>query len=282
MDHRPKEVIMNVVTTWTPLKEAGTGDLVLLIDFTETGRKEAGFPDLIARLDHVDVSFWHVVPPQVTPDSAEGPAYVRSWLDPILASGRTVRAVLGYCVGAVYAAEIVDSLAEHQDRVPELIVFDPEPTSLANVYFQFGKVFDILSSILTEEDIAATRQAMDRMLLEDGMTIERYSAELYEVFQHIAHNAFLQAGLEIEYAEEMLGVLGAFLSYLTYANQIDPWEAWSRGTAISSATPHNGLNKLRAERGGALVAQELRFDEGHAELFRSDDVVRAVTKLLER
>ncbi|GGL21681.1 hypothetical protein Sme01_74730 [Sphaerisporangium melleum] len=276
---------MNLVTTWMPLSESDSKDLVLCVDFTETGRTEAGFPDLVARMDH-DSAFWHVVPPSVAPGSGvDGGAYVRSWLEPLRGSGRTVRAVMGYCVGAVYAAELVAALAELQDEKPELIVFDPEPTSLENIYFQFGNVFTILSSILTEEDIAGTREVMDRLIRQEDMTVERYASELYAVFREVGHNAFERAGLDQEYGEEMWETFSRFLSFLSYADQLDPWDGWLRATAVSSSTPHNGLNRLRTDdppRRGDIVAHELSFEEDHQELLRSEEVARAVTKLLEK
>jgi len=273
---------MNLVTTWTTLKESDSADLVLCIDFTGTGRAEAGFSTLVDRMDF-DATFWHIVPPGIAPNSGiDGPDYLGSWLTPIMASGRTVKAVMGYCVGAVYAGELAARLAEVQRRAPALIVFDPEPISLENIYFQFGKVFDILSSILTPEDVAVTQEAMDRLLHQEGVTVARYAAQLYDTFSQVAHNAFERAGLDMEYAEEMLGTFSAFLSYMSLADEFDPWDNWLRAVAVSSSTPHNGLNMLRDTAAGALVAEELRFEKAHAELFRSDEIARAVTKVLER
>ncbi|MEO3801068.1 hypothetical protein [Nonomuraea sp. B1E8] len=273
---------MTLVTTWTTLKESGSENLVLCVDFTETGRAEAGFPDLLAKMDY-DGTFWHVSPPAVTPGSGvDGAAYVRSWMEPLKASGRKVHAVMGYCIGAVYAAELVDLLEKEQGEAPRLIVFDPEPTSLENIYFQFGKVFGILSSILNEEDVAETREAMDRPLQQEGVTVEGYAAELYAKFRDVGHRAFERAGLDPEYSEEMWGTFSAFLSFLTYADHLDPWKGWRRATAVSSNNPGNGLNRLRESGRGAVVAEELRFDKGHDVLLTDDEIARAVTKLLER
>ncbi|MGP3963738.1 hypothetical protein ACTWPT_48020 [Nonomuraea sp. 3N208] len=273
---------MTLVTTWTTLNESDSADLVLCVDFTETGRAEAGFPDLVRNLNY-DATFWHVHPPAVAPGSdVDGAAYVRSWIEPIKESGRKVHAVMGYCVGAVYAAELVDLLAELQGKAPKLIVFDPEPTSLENVYFQFGKVFGILSSILSEEDVTQTRETMDRLLQVEGITVEGYAAQLYAAFRDVGHNAFERAGFDVEYSEEMWETLGAFLSFLTYADHLDPWEGWRSAAAVTSSNPRNGLNRMREAGRDNVVAEELTFTEGHDVLLTSGDVARAVTKLLER
>ncbi|MGW6498934.1 hypothetical protein [Nonomuraea angiospora] len=272
---------MTLVTTWTTIKASNSAELVLCIDFTETGRAEAGFPELVANIDY-DATFWHVRPPAVAPGCGiDGAAYVRSWVEPIKESGRKVHAVMGYCVGAVYAAELVDRLAELQGSAPELILFDPEPTSLENVYFQFGKVFGILSSILNEEDVTQIRETMDTMLQVEGITVEGYAAQLYATFREVGHRAFERAGFDPEYSEEMWETFSAFLAFLTYADHLDPWEGWLRATAVSSSNPRNGLNRLR-DSGRTVVAEELRFEEGHDVLLTSDEVARAVTKLLER
>ncbi|NUT41652.1 MAG: hypothetical protein HOV86_16865 [Thermoactinospora sp.] len=273
---------MNLVTAWTTLKESDSSDLVLCIDFTGTGRAEAGFSELVARVD-IDATFWHVEPPGVAPGSGiDGRQYLASWLEPVTASGKTVRAVMGYCVGAVYAGELADRLAGTQERPPALILFDPEPTSLANIYFQFGKVFEILSSILSQQDVAVTQEARDRLLHQEGVTIESYAEQLYATFSQVAHNAFARAGLDMEYAEEMLGTFSAFLSFMSLADQFDPWDSWKRAVVVSSSSQLNGLKKARASGIEPQVAEELEFERPHADLFRSEEIARAVTKVLER
>ncbi|MEV0536248.1 hypothetical protein [Kitasatospora sp. NPDC050463] len=259
-------------------------EVVLCADFTVTGRPEAGFPDLVARLD-LDPAFWHIVPPSIEPGAdIDGAAYVRSWLTPVRESGLRVKAVMGYCVGAVYAAELADAVAEYQGDEPQLIVFDPEQTSMDTIRYQFGNVLGILSSILNDEDVTETQEAVNRLYDTEGMTVGRYASELYETFRAIGQRAFQRAGLDVEYGVEMWGAFSSFLSYLSYADQLDPSVGWRRATAFSSSSAGNGLNRLRGVAGEhaaeGVVARELAFTEGHDELLRSNEVVRTVAELL--
>lgn len=261
-------------------------ELVLCADFTVTGRPEASFPDLVARLD-LDPDFWHIIPPSIEPGTdINGAEYVRSWLVPVRESGLRVKAVMGYCVGAVYAAELAEAVAELQGDKPQLIVFDPEQTSMDTIRYQFGNVLGILSSILNDEDIVETKEAVDRFYEIEGMTVGRYASELYETFRDIGQRAFLRAGLDPEYGEEMWGAFSSFLSYLSFADQLDPAPGWQRATALSSSSPLNGLNRLRGTAGehaaDGVVASEFAFTEGHDELLRSDEVIHTVAELLRK
>jgi hypothetical protein len=283
---------MNLNTTWTPLlssgnatDSSGSDDLILCADFHTTGRPEAGFQDLVAQLDH-SATFWHVNPPVVAPGSGtDVKTYIRSWLQPVREQGRTVRAVFGYCVGTVYAAALADELAAVQQEAPQVLLFDPEPTSMETIRYQFGNVFGMLSSILNEEDVAETQGEVERLIQLEGMTVGNYASQLYTTFRRVGERAFERAGLDQEYGAEMWALFSAFLSYLSYADLLDPHDRWLTSTALSSSGEYNGLNRLRrtGEFGeGPLVAQEFRFDAGHGELLRSEEVARTVGKLMEQ
>ncbi|GCE01093.1 hypothetical protein [Embleya hyalina] len=283
---------MNLNTTWTTLRSSskatvsgGSDELILCADFHTTGRPEAGFAELVARLDH-DATFWHVNPPVVAPDSGTAaPAYVRSWLEPVRAQGAPVRAVFGYCVGAVYAAALADELALVQEEAPQVLLFDPEPTAMATIRHQFGNVFGMLSSILVEEDVAETEGEVERLIRVEGMTVGNYAAQLYTTFRRVGERAFERAGLDQEYGAEMWALFSSFLSYLSFADGLDPRDRWLTSTALSSSGEYNGLNRLRGTGelgGGELVAREIRFEAGHGDLLRSDGVAQTVGKLLER
>ena len=198
-------------------------------------------------------------------------------------SGPPVRAVLGYCVGAVYAAALADELAATQPEAPRVVLFDPEPTSMETIRYQFGNVFRMLSSILTEEDVAETQGEVERLIQVEGITVAAYASQLYSTFRRVGERAFDRAGLDQTYGTEMWALFSAFLSYLSYADDIDPRGRWRQSTALSSSGELNGLNRLRKTGemgGGELVAREIRFDVGHGELLRSDGVRQTVAKLL--
>ncbi|MFF2327304.1 MULTISPECIES: hypothetical protein [unclassified Streptomyces] len=276
---------MSISSTWTPLRTSSSSDVVLCADFQTTGRPEAGFPDLVPHLEH-DSNYWLIVPPSVAPNAdVDVDDYIRSWLAPVRESGLTVRAVIGYCVGSVYAAALADGLAESQDTVPELIVIDPEPTQMVTIQYQLAKVLDQLNTILNEAELAEIHAKLGEFLTVDGTSVGQYAADMFGAFRRISDGAFARAGLDAEYSAEMWSLFSAFLSYLSLADGLDPRATWLRATALSSSSPENGLNRLKVtgEMGpGEFVAHEIGFDESHSELLRSAGVAQTVDKLLER
>ncbi|MGY1434175.1 hypothetical protein [Streptomyces reniochalinae] len=276
---------MSISSTWAPLRTSSSSEVILCADFHTTGRPEAGFSDLVPQLEH-DGNYWLIAPPAVAPDSGvDVDEYIGSWLAPVRESGMTVRAVLGFCVGSVYGASLADELAKSQGTAPKLIVFDPEPTQLVTIQYQLTKVLDMLDTILSEAERAEIHAELGKYLRLDGMTVGRYAAEMFGEFRRISDGAFARAGLDTEYSAEMWSLFSSFLSYLSLAEGLNPRPAWLDATALSSSSPHNGLNRLKVtgEMGtGEFVAHEIRFDEDHAELLRSPGVAETVDKLLER
>ncbi len=82
------------LTNWRQLSDRGS-DLVPCLDFPG-GRAAAGFAEMAAGVP-VDACFLHFR------QAGAGPlaACVDRWADELLATGRPVRAVLGYCVRPV-------------------------------------------------------------------------------------------------------------------------------------------------------------------------------------
>src|SRR5690242_3701356 len=91
------------LTYWTELSDQGP-DLIPCLDFPG-GRATAGFAELAEALA-VDACFLHFRPAGV------GPLAVRAgrWAAELTATGRPVRAVLGFCAGAALATRLADAI----------------------------------------------------------------------------------------------------------------------------------------------------------------------------
>ncbi len=275
---------MRISSSWTELRTSSSSDVVLCADFQTTGRPEAGFPDLIPLLEH-DSNYWLIAPAPIAPDSDTGfDEYLRSWLDPVRDSGLRASAVLGFCLGGVYGAALAEQVAGFQATEPRLVLLDPEQTQLVTIQYQLTKVLTMLESVLTEDDRAAIHAKLGELAAVEGMGVRRYAKEMFGHFRRYTNGAFERAGLDPEYGAEMLELFSGFLSYLSLAEETDPRAAWLRATALTSASPESGLNRLRAtgELGtGEFVAHEIGFDEDHTEFLRSAEVAKAVDELLE-
>jgi hypothetical protein len=289
---------------WKPISSVESTSVALGIDFPTTGRREAGFAELAAHT-RTDCALWQSVPPSIPPDtpiSAE--EYLALWLAEIRASGATVRAVLGYCVGAVHAAVLAERIGEWQEP-PRIVAFDPEMANVTTLHRHFGKVLASLSGVLGPEEAAAARKRADGLLTEHGGTehggtehggtehggtehggsVRGFAIALCALFGDVAEPVFARVGLDAQARAEITGLFGGYLTFLTIAERLDPSTGWLRSSVISSASPTSGLNRLRAagERVelGPMV-REYQFDVDHPDLLRSPEVARTVERLLEK
>jgi len=271
---------MTQLRTWNVLSE-GEGDrpeVILAVDFFATGRPEAGFTDLVSRLA-APHAVWETIPPPVgTEDDMTGTDYVERWLAEVEASGVRVRACFGYCAGSNYAVTLANRISRRQDT-PVMVLFDPEEVTPMGMYGQFHKVIANMSAVLTEDEIArAQKLGWEAQQRQDDLRL--LGQELKGVFRSEAHAAFDRLGLDDERKDEFAATFGSFLAFLAAAVQIEPAPSWTAGTAISSASPANGLNLVPDDTRATLVAREIRFDLVHADLLRDPAVAAAVGELL--
>ncbi|PJJ04980.1 hypothetical protein BX264_5407 [Streptomyces sp. 2333.5] len=262
---------------------SGNGDGVFLAaDFAFTGRPEAGFAELVPLLD-TEHAAWETVPPRFESGGSvfavKGADYLSWWTDDLRKSGRQVKAVLGYCVGSVYAAALAEKIAEWQSERPVVLLFDPERPSKETLYWQFHKAVGNLHSVLPSVKIETAQKAGEQVA-RASEDLQEIGRELFKIFQSVGSVAFESAGLDDIRSGELLHLVGVFLAYLVAAGDIDFKEAWKSSIACSSSSPRSGLNPLPSKVRSHLVRQELHFDVEHADLLRSGDVARAVSRLL--
>ncbi|MGW7260545.1 hypothetical protein [Streptomyces sp. NPDC054834] len=269
-------------TTWNVLTGGDPTSVVLAADFDASGRAEARFTDFVGHLGG-GLTVWETVPQAVaTRPDLPAEAYVKQWTDEVRASGRTVRAVLGFCAGSVYAAALAHEVEAWQGSFPLTVLFDPERASAASMYWQFHKAVDQMTPTLGPAETGAAQDAGQRAQ-EDSPNLSDLARRLLLIYHSVAGKAFDKLGLDAARRAELTETAGAFLSYLATAEQIEPLPAWRRSTVITSATPTSGLNALRALHPGQfddLPAEELRFDVAHVDLLRTPEIARAVSRLI--
>ncbi|MFI6157932.1 hypothetical protein ACIBCA_35210 [Kitasatospora sp. NPDC051170] len=277
---------MDLPRTYNVLREADSEELILASDFSATtGRTVGGFGDLVPRL-RTDLTVWETAPP---PTGAEldmtAADHVDRWAADVRASGRPVRAILGYCVGSVFAAGLAERIADWQPAAPRVIVFDPEHPHAPLLHRHYGDALGVMASLMSAEDLATARRAGDEALkLQTGGggdgDLAALAATLSGLVLDHGDRAFAQAGLDAARRAELLGTFRSFLYYLVCASQLDAGPVWRTATAITSLSPHNGLNSLAPDHRDGVVAEEIRFDLPHADLLRDAGVARAVDVLL--
>jgi hypothetical protein len=267
---------------WKVLSTGNRPEVILALDFDVTGRPQAGFADLTSNLA-TEYAVWLSLPPDAeTGKGLDENAYLDRWLDVPRTAGTQIRAVFGYCVGAVYAAEIAERIAGWQSSRPELILFDPEPAVKLSLYSQFRNVLSLMTAIVPADRMERAYEA-GRLAHETSGDMDTLAKSLITLFEELSDDALSRAGLDATSRRELTDTFFAFMTYLTTAGRFDPFPAWRTGTALSSASPASGLNAVRGYRpddGEPLVAKEIRVEADHIDLLRSTDVAAKVTELL--
>jgi hypothetical protein len=258
------------------LRGSSTTDLILASDFAATtGRTVGSFSDLIPRLK-TGYAVWETRPPAPGDRSADD--HLDRWAADVRASGLTVRAVLGYCVGSVFGAGLVERVSAWQEP-PMLIVFDPEVPHPALLHRHYLDAVTALAGFMTAAQVEAARREGD-VALAEKLAMTELAKVLSDLIVAYGEPALAGIGLAADRSAELLGGFRAFLSYLVSAAELDPSRGWAAATSITSATEHNGLNTLPADRREGAVAREILFDLPHPELLRDPDVAAAVEGLL--
>ncbi|GCB53301.1 hypothetical protein SNL152K_10658 [Streptomyces sp. NL15-2K] len=249
------------------------------MDFDATGRAEARFSDLARNLK-TDHGFWETVPPPLTggPEPTAA-AYVERWARRIEEERIQVRAVFGYCAGAVYAAALADRIGGRQRTEPLLVLFDPELSVPQTLVWQFYKVVGLMAGQLTQAETAAVREA-GRLAHERHEDIVELQAELVALVRTTGETALAGAGLDASRRAELFDVFESFLRFLALAGELSPLERWRSAVAFSSTSPMSGLRGMRAAGQAVTVAREIEVDVEHGGLLADSEVAATVSDLL--
>jgi hypothetical protein len=270
---------MTGISTWNVLSSRDSTSLIIASDFPATGRTVAGFGDLVAA-GALDGTVWETAPPPAgTEVGMTGGDYVERWLTGLEAERRPIRAVLGFCVGAVFAATLAERIAERQGQPPVVLMFDPERPDVDLLSRHYRELIGGLSAVLSAEEIDIARRAGEQAR-HDHDTMPEAAAALCKLFAEFGGPAFERTGLDAVRSGELVATFTSFLFYLVAAGDLDPTAVWARATAINSASELNGLNAVPADRRDRLVAREIRADLPHTELLRDAGVARTVRELL--
>src|SRR6202451_890641 len=129
------------LTDWRQLSDRGP-DLVPCLDFPG-GRAAAGFAELADGVA-ADACFLHVRQVGAGPLAA----CVDRWADELLATGRPVRAVLGYCAGTAMATRLADAIAA-TGPPPAVVLFDAVPITHDSLAGEFTSAVESNARHLT-------------------------------------------------------------------------------------------------------------------------------------
>jgi hypothetical protein len=254
---------------WGRLSPGSGKGVVLALDFEAVGRREACFSDLVAILDPPREVWTAAQPPAGDDVPVTADAYLKYWSDGLRESGREISAVLGFCAGAVFAAALVEQIAQWQET-PVPVLLDPEPPTGATLLKQFDSAMRGLAAAATEAELSWVKETLGRLGgSEDPSSL---AGELTSLYQHASEPVFARIGLKPALQADVVTSFRSLMSYLVAAGDVRPGEGWASATAIVSAVPV-------CEPTG--VARQVRTRVGHADLLRSPLIAELVSELLE-
>ncbi|MFF1925613.1 hypothetical protein ACFVW8_34200 [Streptomyces sp. NPDC058221] len=268
----PQPLLTTAAPSWRTLNEgSGAEPLVLAVDFAVSGRPESTFGDL-GRLLPPSVPLRESRQPRPEQGRTfDGEDFASYWVRGVRETGRPVRAVLGYCVGGLYAARVAQLLASEQDEAPAVILLDPEPPHQAGMVADFRAAVAGLNSVLSPQESALAGQAAQEAAGQsDG--VAALGAALTEVFADITGAAFARAEMPAELAGELSDAYAAFVTYIAAAAVFDPAVLWAGATALTTPAADP-----QARHAGRVVP----VDVAHEDLLRSPATADAVTGLLD-
>ncbi|WP_327253847.1 hypothetical protein [Streptomyces sp. NBC_01244] len=257
--------------SWQRISEGDPEKTVLAVDFDSTARPEAGFRRFAPLLPPGRDLWLTSQPDAAETEVLDAEAYLGWWRElPGSAHGH-VEAVLGYCVGGVFAAALADHIERQQGSRPALLLFDPEPVDSLSLYRDFKKAVDAMSLLSEEERGSRIAEALTvcEMTRDDFRSGALAIVKLYE---GAAGLAFDRLGLDEETAGDLMGMFRSYVSYLNGAQALDPAAGWAKALALTSAT---------SSPGAPLALRERSFPLGTGELLNNQDVADAVHGILK-
>ncbi|MFF1717786.1 hypothetical protein [Streptomyces sviceus] len=257
--------------SWRRIGEGDPARTVLAVDFDSTGRPEADFRRLAAHLTPRREIWQTTQPAEAEHELLSAADYLSRWRR--LPEGpRHIDTIMGYCVGAVFAAALADEIAEEQGERPALLLLDPEPVERLSLYRDFRKTVDTLTVVPEQERSGAIAEVVRVTAGDDDFTA--VAAHVVKAYETVAGTAFDLLGFDEETSEDLLGLFRSYVSYLHAARQLNPEPGWATALALTSAAGGPGAVH-------ACAVQSFPVDT--AALLDTPDVAEAVHRfLLER
>jgi hypothetical protein len=251
------------LTNWLQLSDRGS-DLIPCLDFPG-GRAAAGFAELTAGVS-ADACFLHFR------QAGAGPLAARAdrWAAEFLATGRPVRAVLGFCAGTTMATRLADAIAA-TGPPPMVVLFDAVPTTSGSIANQFASALESNARHLTAGEQADAVGLSEQLAEAYPDDLPRVAAALTERYDQLMRAVADRLSLPVFLRQELTGMFTAYLNYLLLASE--------GGFDMRSSTP---LFLTSADHEPPVEgARTIALDIGHDDLLRDPEVHKLVTDLLK-
>jgi hypothetical protein len=250
------------LTNWRQLSD-GEPDLVLCLDFPG-GRAVAGFPELAAGVP-IDASFLHNERAGADPLAV----CVDRWAAELTATGRPVRAVLGFCSGSALATRVADAVAA-TGPAPMVVLFDPVPTTGESLAGQLPAALESSARHLTADELANARDRSEQLAAAHPDDLRRIAASLTDQYDRLMRAVADRLSLHEFAFKQLTDEFTAYLDYLLLTSE--------GGFDMRSTTPlfvcSDGYESPVED------ARTITLDVDHADLLRAPEAHKLVADLL--
>jgi hypothetical protein len=253
---------MMELTNWRQLSDRGP-DLVPCLDFPG-GRAAAGFADLAAGVP-VDASFLQIG------QFGAGPlaACVDRWADELVATGRPVRAVLGYCAGTTMATRLADAIAA-TGPPPMVVLFDAGYITGDSLGGQFISALEFNARHLTADELADAQGLSEQLVATYPDDLPRIATALTDRYDRLMGTIAARLCVRESLRQELTGAFTAYMDYLLLASE--------GGFDMRATTP---LFLTSPDHEPPVEdARTIAFDIAHDDLLRAPEVHKLVADLL--
>jgi hypothetical protein len=223
------------------------------------------------------------VPPAVSPEEPiTGDAYVQRWIQEAMRGQWQVAAVLGFCVGSVYAGPIAESIAEWQQPAPKLILLDPVPSDTGLLALEMYKIIHRLAPLMSPDEVENANSKTAELVAAKPADVVGAATDLVGFYREFSSPVFGRLGLDAVRGNEMIRLFASYMSWVSCAAQIDPSQAWKSSTAIMSAEYVRLASGTAPDGGGMdVIGNKIVFEVAHGNLLRSEATVQAILEHME-
>jgi hypothetical protein len=250
------------LSNWRQLSDGGP-DLVPCLDFPG-GRSEAGFAELAPGVA-IDASFLHNGRTSADPLTV----CVDRWVAELTATGRPVRAVLGFCSGSALATRVADAIAA-TGPAPMVVLFDAVPTTGDSLAGQLTAALESSARYLTADELTDARDLSEQLAATYPDDLPRIAATLTDRYDQLMRAVADRLSLHEFTFKELTDGFTAYLDYLLLTSE--------GGFDMRSTTP-----LFLCSTGYEPPAEDARtimLDIDHADLLRAPEVHKLVADLL--
>jgi hypothetical protein len=250
------------LTDWRILADRGP-DLIACLDFPGA-RAAAGFADLAGGVP-VDACFLHFRQAGASPLTA----CVDRWVAEFAATGRPVRAVLGFCAGAALATRLADAVAA-TGPPPVVVLFDAAPTTGESMADQFMSAVQSSARHLTADELAEARELSEQVVVRYPDELRPIAAALTERYEGLMRAVADRLSLPAFLHRELTAGFTAYLDYLLLAGE-GGFEMRATTPLFVTSTEHEPPVE---------AARTITLDVDHDDLLRDPKVYKLVAELI--